>query len=129
MVWHSACLKGKSLAKIDQRALTFGWPVGSLTCFAVVVDLPLATTAFQNVFGTSETPVFYTRATKGIDRPLIAQFTNSTESGSSSPFAIEPGRLGTQTTKGHLFSLPADELHFVTYDCPGVPSLAGKCLP
>ena len=35
-----------------------GWPVGSLTQFAAVVDLPLATTALQNVFGTSETPVF-----------------------------------------------------------------------
>ena len=33
--------------------------MGSLTRFAVVVDLPLATTVIQNVFGTSETPVFY----------------------------------------------------------------------
>ena len=36
----------------------FGWPVGSVTTIASVVDLPLATPAFQNVFGTSETPVF-----------------------------------------------------------------------
>jgi hypothetical protein len=36
----------------------FGWPVGSVTTIASVVDLPLATPAAQNVFGASQTPVF-----------------------------------------------------------------------
>jgi hypothetical protein len=36
----------------------FGWPVGSVTTIASVVDLPLATPAAQSVFGASQTPVF-----------------------------------------------------------------------
>lgn len=61
----------KHLARFRAKYQPLGWPVGSLTRFAVVVDLPLATAVIQNVFGTSETPVFISWTRIGGFRFLI----------------------------------------------------------
>ena len=49
--------RGNAVASA-RKHYPFGWPVGSVTTIACVVDLPLATPAAQNVFGASQTPVF-----------------------------------------------------------------------
>lgn len=38
-----------------------GWPVGSLTCFAVVVDLPLAMNRFPKCFWDVRDPRFFAK--------------------------------------------------------------------
>ena len=54
----SSAVDGESRAPESWSDIPFGWPVGSVTTIASVVDLPLATPAAQNVFGASQTPVF-----------------------------------------------------------------------
>ena len=64
------------VARLNPGMHPFGWPVGSLAHVAVVVDLPLATTAVQNVFGTPETPVFFLVGRTGWQRRLSLEDTS-----------------------------------------------------
>ena len=62
----------KHCIRFLMQTLTPGWPVGSLALFAVVVDLPLATSVLQNVFGTPETPVFSADPPALAGEPIVA---------------------------------------------------------
>ena len=55
---------------LEIRRVLFLWLARGVSgAIAVVVDLPLATPALQNVFGTPETPVFYAHGA-GKDRKI-----------------------------------------------------------